>query len=243
MHLSSLWLSQLLSIMTVIKRMCHGTDWRLRVAWKRGDVTNIATVLHDHRCSETAGSIWNWQLGLGAWLAERVFNWSRVPPIVPVAAWEKKAFEVARAVPRKLCHVVLKSSALIGPNQRLTPISEGYPLWLAKLATPDSSSARSQFSHSPSRVTSTAWTSSHGRRAIPVSLYGNDAENVRSDKDSEPETYGEGIKKEIQYRRTLYLRTILFWGRSPPQWSRQRHHNLTATRADFDSARSHLKSP
>lgn len=40
-------------------------------------------------------------------------------------------------------------------------------------------------------------------RAIPVSLYGNGAENVRSDKDSEPETYGEGIKKEIQYRRTL----------------------------------------
>lgn len=29
---------------------------------------------------------------------------------------------------------------------------------------------------------------------------------MRSDKDSEPETYGEGIKKEIQYRRTLVLK-------------------------------------
>lgn len=36
--------------------------------------------------------------------------------------------------------------------------------------------------------------------------------NVRSDKDSEPETYGEGIKKEIQYRRTLCLKTIIFGG-------------------------------
>lgn len=87
---------------------------------------------------------------------------------------------------------------------RLTPISEGYPLWLAKLATPDSSFARSQFPHSPSRFTSTTWTCFHDRGAIPVSLYGNGAVNVRSDKDSEPETYGEGIKKEIQYRRTLY---------------------------------------
>lgn len=33
---------------------------------------------------------------------------------------------------------------------------------------------------------------------------------MRSDKDSELETYGEGIKKEIQYRRTLYLSDQLF---------------------------------
>lgn len=36
---------------------------------------------------------------------------------------------------------------------------------------------------------------------------------MRSDKDCEPETYGEGIeKKEIQYRRTLCLKTIISWG-------------------------------
>lgn len=94
---------------------------------------------------------------------------------------------------------------------RLTPISEGYPLWLAKLATPDSSFARSQSPHSPSRFTSTTWTSFRNGGASSVSLYGNGAVSVRSDKDSEPETYGEGIKKEIQYRRTLYVPTILFW--------------------------------
>lgn len=40
-------------------------------------------------------------------------------PLSHVAAWVgggKKAFEVERAVLRKLCHVVLKSGALIGPH-------------------------------------------------------------------------------------------------------------------------------
>lgn len=37
------------------------------------------------------------------------------PPIVPVAA-RGKSFEVTRAVPSKLCHVVLESYALIGPG-------------------------------------------------------------------------------------------------------------------------------
>lgn len=35
---------------------------------------------------------------------------------------------------------------------------------------------------------------------------------MRSDKDCEPETYGEGIKKKDgRYRRTLYLKTVIFW--------------------------------
>lgn len=158
----------------------------------------------------------NWQSGLGAPLADKVINpgsrsahcprrgmgkilWSReggAKKIVPCGAQERRSHWTT--------------------GTRSTSISEGYPLWLAKSATPDSPFARSQFFYSSSRFTSTAWTSFHESGAIPVTFYGNDVDNVRSDKDSEPETYGEGIKKEIQYRRTLYLKTIIFWrGRCP----------------------------
>lgn len=65
---------------------------------------------------------------------------------------------------------------------------------------------------------------------------------MRSDKDSEPETYGEGIKKEIQYRRTPFRRTNRFSGprKIVAQADSIKDIVFTATKAGFfDSARSH----
>lgn len=168
-------------------------------------VTNMATVLHDHRYSVTAGFFWTDSLILELHWPTKSSILGADPPIVPVAAWGK-GFEAVGAVPSKLCHVVLGSVVLIGrPGTRVTPIPEGYPPWLAKSATLDSPFARSQFFYSPSRITSAAWTSCRDSGALPVTLCGSGVANVRSDKDSEPETYGEGIKKEIRYRRPPYL--------------------------------------
>lgn len=71
------------------------------------------------------------------------------------------------------------------------------------------------------------------------SLYGNDAENVRSDKDSEPETYGEGIKKEIQYRRTPFIRTNRFSGprKIVAQANSIKDTVFAATKAGFSTRR------
>lgn len=79
-------------------------------------VTNIATVLHDHRCFVTAGSIRIDSRVLELHWPTESSILGEDPPIVPVAAWGK-AFEVVRAVPRKLCHVVLKSGVLIGQRE------------------------------------------------------------------------------------------------------------------------------
>ncbi len=76
-------------------------------------VTNIATVLCDHQCSVTAGSIWTDSLVLELHWPTKSSILGGDPPIVPAAAWEK-AFEAAWAVLSKLCHVVLKSGVPIG---------------------------------------------------------------------------------------------------------------------------------
>lgn len=61
MYLCTLIILQLLSIMAVIKWVYQRIALRVWKVWKRDRrwafVTNIATVLHDHRCSMTAGSI------------------------------------------------------------------------------------------------------------------------------------------------------------------------------------------
>lgn len=108
----------------VIKWTCQRVACIKKCGREREDgfcVTNIATVLHDHRreprCYVTAGAIWTDRRVLELHWPTESSILGADPPIVPVAAWEK-AFEAVRAVPGKLCHVVLKSGVLIGPQER-----------------------------------------------------------------------------------------------------------------------------
>lgn len=171
----------------------------------RGDVTNIATVLYDHRFSETAGPIRKCQRCFEAWLVQTLVCQKEDTPTVRcrgMGGWESGASEVERAVPRKLCHVLLRSSIPIGQWGTVDAHFRKIPAVIG------------QISH-PRFVVCAVHSSpilflglrrqreppSNDARAIPVSPYGNDAENVRSDKDSEPETYGEGIKKKKKKKR------------------------------------------
>lgn len=136
------------------------------------------------------------------------------PPTDPVSAWEK-VFEVAGAGPSKLCHVVLRSGVLIGrPEHGKRPFLKD-PLsdWLNR--PPQIHGLRvHSFPFSVANYVSSVNVLPR-RRSSPCTLCGNDVADVRSDKDGEPETYGEGIKKEIQYRRTLLLKDHHFVNSSP----------------------------
>lgn len=179
----------------------------------------------------TTGALWQlgpFELTVRFWSSigsQSRQSWEQIRPLSPSRYGKKSLWSRAGGAKKIMPCGARERRSDWATATRLTPISEGYPLWLAKLATPDSSFARSQFPHSPSRFTSTTRASFCNRGASSVSLYGNGAVSVRSDKDSEPETYGEGIKKEIQYRRTLYVPTIPFLKRSPPRGLRKDTEN------------------
>ncbi len=136
-------------------------------------------------------------------------SWERSRPL-SLSRHGEKAFEVARAALRKLCHVVLESGLLIGRGAhgwRPFP-KDSRSDWINR--PPQIRRLRvHSFPILPRGLRQLREPPSPVSRAIPVTLYGSGVANVRSDKDSEPETYGEGIKKEIQYRRTLCLKTII----------------------------------
>lgn len=118
--------------------------------------TNIATVQHDRRCSVTAGSIWTDSQAL-------VLHWTTAssilgkdPPTVLVAEREKNLWSRMGRCQENYAMWYTGKGVLTGQrNHRQRLFFEGYLLWLAQLATPDSSFARSQSCHSLSRFTST----------------------------------------------------------------------------------------
>lgn len=167
----------------------------------------------------TTGDSWvnlSWQSDFAAPLADKVINPGSRSAHCPCLGVGKSLWSL-RAVPSKLCHVVLRSGVPIGRrvytgnahSSRIASLigSIGHPRFTVCACTvflfPVADYVSSVNVLPP-------------QRSAPCNLCANDVANVRSDKDSEPEAYGEGIKKEIQYRRTLYLKTIVFWNARCP---------------------------
>lgn len=177
----------------------------------------------------------NWQPGSGSPLDHGVVHLGRRPAHCPRRGTGKSLWSRMGGAKKIMpCGARERfSDWTMAPRE--TPIFEGYLLWLAKLATPDSSFARSQSCHSLSRCTPAARASYSGEEARGYD-YGNGVVYVRSDKDTEPETNGEGIKKEIQYRRTPCLSEQLFRLErcDGASFKRLKH---PAAEANFDSAR------
>lgn len=164
-------------------------------------VANIATVLHDHWYSVTAGPF-ELTAHVGPLLAAILINPGSRNAHCPRRGMGKSLWSREGGAEQNMPCGAQESRSYWTTGPPVAPITKEYRFWLAKSATLDSPFARSRLIYSLSSVTWAAWTPCRSFESLPVTLYGSGVANVRRDKDSKPETYGEGIKKEIQYRRT-----------------------------------------
>lgn len=156
-----------------------------------------------------------WQLGpfeltVRLWFSigrRRHQSWGKTRPLSS-SRNGKKSLKSYGAVSRKLCHVVhRKGGSYWTTESQATPIFWRIPSLIGSISHPRI--VVCAFTVLPFSVSVYVHSASLLLRGGKYD-YGKGVVYVRSDKDSELETYGEGIKKEIQYRRTLYLLDQLF---------------------------------
>lgn len=118
----------------------------------------------------------------------------RPRPLPSVTAWASRRGEPLKSSGRCQGNYAMwcsKAALSLANAKRSTPISDRYPLWLAKLATPDSSCARSQLPHSLFRFTSAAWTSFQPRSSNPQAFTETTQKTCAATKTASPKPMGK----------------------------------------------------